>query len=434
MLFAIVWQLFRGFSPLALDPPTWQITAHDRLAYRFINQIPPEAPLSAQGKLYPHLSNRIVAYQLPNVNEADYVFVDVTRGAWPIHPNDLWAQIRELLSSGQFGVQDAADGYLLLRRGLSQTTLPDTFYDFARTPVAEPQYPLMVEFGDALRLLGFDLIDDPRRQETAVRLYWQPLKPLGQDLRLYPFFVDDQGHILEDTEQRPLLTQLWYPPHLWQPGEIVVAETMPWALGERWSLAVGVLDGSPWSDWSRRLPVQVVESPTVLRRFEADTWVRLATFTRQGRNLTEIVPSEMELQPAQPIQANLGDQMQLLGYDAPVHIEADQGTLPVTLYWQAMTTIPLDYTIFVHLIGPDGQLVAQHDNSPWWEVTIPTSTWQPGEKLRDKHQLELPPERPSGPYRLQIGVYYWQTLERLPILENGTPVNNYVELGFIEVE
>ena len=32
LMVALVWQLFHGFSPLALDPPRWEITAHDRLA------------------------------------------------------------------------------------------------------------------------------------------------------------------------------------------------------------------------------------------------------------------------------------------------------------------------------------------------------------------------------------------------------------------
>ncbi len=30
--------------------------------------------------------------------------------------------------------------------------------------------------------------------------------------------------------------------------------------------------------------------------------------------------------------------------------------------------------------------------------------------------------------------YYWETLERLPVLEGGVPVNNFVELGDITVE
>ena len=91
--------------------------------------------------------------------------------------------------------------------------------------------------------------------------------------------------------------------------------------------------------------------------------------------------------------------------------------------------MPLDYTIFVHLIGPDGDTVAQHDGQPWWEVPLPTSTWQPGEMLQDRHTLPLPSDLQPGEYRLEVGVYYWQTLERLPVVENGAPVKDFVELG-----
>ncbi len=425
---ALGWQLFRGYSPLALDPPGWEITAHDRLAARFLAQIPPQASVAAQGKLYPHLSDREWAYQLPDVANADYVFFDATTGTWPVHPNDIWALARNLLASGDYGVLDAADGYLLLRRGLTATTIPDEFYDFARVDDPRPQHPLAVEFGGKLRLLGFDVLDDPRRQETAVRLYWQPLEPLPKGTRLYPFFVDAENHIIETTEQRPLLTQLWYPPELWQPGEVVVSETMPWALGEHWSLAVGVLAGNDWADWSQRWPVQVLESPQPLRRFEANTWVRLATFQRNGRTLAEVTPPETDLQPPQPLQANLGDQMELRGYG--VSGPAD-GQLAVTLYWQALAPMARDYSIFVHLLGPDGQMVAQHDGQPFWDVAIPTSSWQPGEKLLDRHALALPDNLPPGDYQLQAGVYYWETLERLPVLQNGQPVNDFVSLGTI---
>jgi hypothetical protein len=207
---------------------------------------------------------------------------------------------------------------------------------------------------------------------------------------------------------------------------------MPWALGDRWSLAVGVLNGSAWADWSQRLPVEIIDAPQPLRRFEAHTWVRLTTFERQGRPLVEILPDESDFQPAQPLQANFADQMQLLGYDTAV--ETDPAALSLTLYWQALTALPRDYTIFVHLLDAEGNLVAQHDNGPWWEVAIPTSTWQPGEKLRDQHRLDLPADLPPGSYQLQIGVYYWETLERLPVLENGTPLNNYVELGRVDLK
>ncbi|MFN8459373.1 MAG: DUF2079 domain-containing protein [Anaerolineae bacterium] len=451
LIVAFTWQLYYGYSPLAFDPPHWKITPHNRLAQRFIAQIPPDASLAAQGKLYPHLSNRLIAYQLPDVNEAEYIFFDATTGTWPVHPNDIWALAEKLLHSGDYGVLDAADGYLLLKRGLTNTTIPDEFYSFARVSDPQPQYPLTVDFGDELRLLGFDMTDDPRRRETSVRLYWQALKPLNRQLRLYPFFVNPQGQVVETTEQRPLLTQLWYPPRLWTPGQVIVAQTLPWALGDRWSLAVGVLAGKDWSDWSQRVPVTTAARrplttdaeaevctpaplhpclPALLRRFEANTWVRLATFERQGRYLVEVPPTDPTLQPTHSTQANFDSKMELRGYD----VTQNGHELAVTLYWQALASMNLDYTVFVHLLGPDGQTVAQHDGQPAWEVPLPTSTWQPGEILQDKHILALPLNLSPGQYRLQVGVYYWQTLERLPVIEQNAPVNDFVNLGDVGVK
>jgi uncharacterized membrane protein len=316
---ALGWQLFYGYSPIALNPPHWEITAHDRLAARFLAQIPPEATVAAQGKLYPHLSNREIAYQLPDVNGAEYVLFDVTTGTWPVHPNDIRSLAGELLASGEYGVLDAADGYLLLRRGLTETTLPAEFYDFARAGEAiTPQYPLNLEFGDRLRLLGYDLLDDPRRGETALRFYWQPLESLPAGTRLYPFIVDADNNIIENSEQRPLLAQLWYPPELWLPGEVVIAETMPWPLGDRWSVAAGVMTGDNWADWSRRMPMTGLAGSDVTRRMEANTWARLHTFERTGRQLTQVTPPASNLTPPRPIAANFGDELTLRGFDVTV--------------------------------------------------------------------------------------------------------------------
>ena len=75
----------------------------------------------------------------------------------------------------------------------------DAFYDFARLPNLGFDNPLNITFGDELRLLGFDTVDDPRRQETHVQLYWQAMRPIERDLRIYPFFVDQTGQVIEDA-------------------------------------------------------------------------------------------------------------------------------------------------------------------------------------------------------------------------------------------
>jgi hypothetical protein len=170
------------------------------------------------------------------------------------------------------------------------------------------------------------------------------------------------------------------------------------------------------------------------RRFEASTWVRLATFERQGRQLVEVTPAEGNIQPDHPLRANLGDKMVLLGYDLSPTVGQRGQELAVTLYWQAGAPMELDYTVFVHMIGPDGNRVAQHDGQPWWEVPLPTSSWQPGETLRDRHMLNLPADLPPRAYQLQVGAYYWQTGKRLPVLVDGKSAGDSIALGAVQVE
>ena len=434
LLVASYFHIVRGRSPLSFARPRWEITAHDRLAERFIAQIPPDAPLSAQSKLYPHVAHRIKAYQFPDVNDAEYVFLDVTTSSWPIHPNDLQSKFEELLASGEFGILDAADGYILLKRGLPRTTLPDEFYSFARAEnSAAPQYPARIRFGDNLLLTGYDVLDlvnDRGGSEVAIRWYWQALSAIKSGVRVYPFFVDDQNRILEDITRRPLVAQRWYPPQRWQPGETIVTETIPWDVGRRWSLGVGALNGGSWTDWNRRLPVFPEDVEDSVRLFDAKTWARLATFARRGRALVKLDTAPPEITPANVRQVNFDDQIELQGYT----VEQTGRRLQVTLFWRAKKDISRDYSVFVHVVNTGGDIVAQHDGQPGWQVTIPTGSWLPGETVLDRHTIELPADLPPGTYTLNAGIYYWETLERLPVLENGAPVDNFVTLGSVKLK
>ena len=87
--------------------------------------------------------------------------------------------------------------------------------------------------------------------------------------------------------------------------------------------------------------------------------------------------------------------------------------LSVTLIWDTLAAVPADYTVFVHLLGTDGQLVAQHDGTPLFG-TRPTSTWQPGERLLDRHDFVLPEGVGVPAGVLRAGLYLPATLERLP--------------------
>ena len=130
------WQL--GMTPLGRSFRWPEVTEHHRLAAEFIAMIPPDAALSAQANLYPHVALRRKAYLFPAVNDAEYVFLDVTSPAYPIDVPGLWGEVHNLLDIGGFGVRRAQDGYLLLQRGLPpgwERLESAGFLSFARGPI-----------------------------------------------------------------------------------------------------------------------------------------------------------------------------------------------------------------------------------------------------------------------------------------------------------
>ena len=79
-------------------------------------------------------------------------------------------------------------------------------------------------------------------------------------------------------------------------------------------------------------------------------------------------------------------------------------SLPVVLTWSASQRPAADLTAFVHLIGPDGSLVAQYDKTPL-DGFYPTTGWTPETVLTDNYMLQLPDTLPPGRYRLDAGWY-----------------------------
>lgn len=97
-------------------------------------------------------------------------------------------------------------------------------------------------------------------------------------------------------------------------------------------------------------------------------------------------------------------------------------TLTVTLVWRARQTIPADLTVFVHLLGADGQIVTQQDNPPLFG-TRPTTTWRPGERLIDRYTLHVPPNTPAQVTALMTGMYDPATMRRQSFAQGETVIS-----------
>nr|BBH93238.1 hypothetical protein KTA_14370 [Thermogemmatispora argillosa] len=93
--------------------------AHDRLAARFLQEIPPAASVSTQTMLVPHLSERRSIYLFPyGAGYADYILLNAPGYYYPFKSYaDYERAVDAVLSSGEYGVIDMQEGYILLKKG-----------------------------------------------------------------------------------------------------------------------------------------------------------------------------------------------------------------------------------------------------------------------------------------------------------------------------
>lgn len=403
-----------GWTPLSLRVETYRPTWASASLPAYAAQIPPEAVVSASAAIHPHLAHRRIIYLFPTLQQAEYVLVDVT-DIPGVHPNDARSQLLQMLTTG-WQLLAASDGLILAQKTaqpLSSSTLilPNEFYNFVRT-TRSPKQPTPLTFGDGeLQLLGYDLHDDPD-DGVIFRFYWQALKPLPDGLRLWPLVYDDLGRLLSDPAQVPMIASLWYPPAAWQPrSEIIVTETLPQLLPDMFHLGLAVGPEGSLTEPALRYPVTNKVPQTVL--LQPGRWVQLASFQRRGPLLNHL-PVTPTLQPLTPVDVQFGPDIHLTGLWFEQQAVRRGDTVPLLLRWSATASPLTDYTVFVHLLAPDGSLAAQNDAFPTWLTTRPTSGWPVGQPVLDSHYVELPVDLEPGPYLLQLGLYETPTLERLP--------------------
>ncbi len=90
----------------------------------------------------------------------------------------------------------------------------------------------------------------------------------------------------------------------------------------------------------------------------------------------------------------------------------------VTLLWRAESPLPVSYLVFVHLVAPDGRLIAQSDSEPMDGVR-PTSSWRTGEYIEDRHALSWHVKEYRGEAAVRVGIYDLRTGARLTLADGS---------------
>ncbi len=422
-------QLLWGYFPGAPHFKLYTITEHHRRAAPILAQIDAAAVVSAQDKLNPHTSGRRTSLVFPTLaaddaTPADTVFVDVTGPAWPQHPNDLRASVTALLNDG-WGVVAADDGYLLLSASDGAPfagRFAPTFYSPWLPGDVTPRFAQQAAFGDHLRLLGYDLVDDAHG-EVVTRFYWQADAPLTEPLTVTMRYLDDAGAPIFDSTFYPPVASLWYPVTEWPQDETVLVQSLPWAVAdEGFALEVAVFatDGAV-------LPVEQVGAPLPVVE---GGWLRLGGFERTHAGWQPLAPVAFT---AAPLDASFSGAARLL-HGAVEPLERNAMTASVNLAWRLDAAAPLDYSLFLQVINAQSEKVAQLDTQPRDAAgPLPMSTWPLGATVAGRYAIPLPADLPPGPYTVIVGVYDWQAGVRLPATGADVQPGDVVQVGKIQI-
>ena len=138
-----------------------------------------------------------------------------------------------------------------------------------------------------------------------------------------------------------------------------------------------------------------------------DQWrgnVRLAVYMMPEQSTPDETSDGLNLK--------LGSEITLLGYRAWNLAPHAGEVTQLQLLWRADQKPAGRYKVFLQLLDPRDQVIAQRDAEPAGE-SQPTDAWPAGETIADNHGLLIPPGTPPGTYRRIVGMYDRETLQRL---------------------
>ncbi|MCJ7620335.1 MAG: hypothetical protein MUP64_08985, partial [Anaerolineae bacterium] len=117
----------------------------------------------------------------------------------------------------------------------------------------------------------------------------------------------------------------------------------------------------------------------------------------------------------EPLETNFDNQVELVGFEIDGSQFHPGDDIHLALKWRALSEPKEDYHAFAHLLAEGSRTVAGHDKGPLNEYFRATA-WPVGEPLRDEYIISIPRDLPPGRYGLEVGLYSYPELQRLPVL------------------
>jgi len=278
------------------------------------------------------------------------------------------------------------------------------------------QRAAQINLGDKVLFLGYDLASDAVRQgeDLHLVLYWQAQQPLEKQYSVFahldapPDYTTWAGS--DNLNPGGIPTSRWAPA-LYTRDEhtISIPADLP---PVEYLLQVGLYDKVT----GERLPILAADSKSAASRSTKGDSIPL-----QPVHVLRAKPINVRCLPHRD-GSLLGGKIELLGYELEEEPMRPGGVLELTLYWQAREEIGESYIVFTHLLDGEGNILGQQDGIPV-EGLYPTLAWLAGQVVEDKHRIPITATAPAGSYRIAVGMYQLDSLERLEAVDaEGNPL------------
>ena len=272
-------------------------------------------------------------------------------------------------------------------------------------PLPQPPFVVDEPASPELRLLGYER--GPLAAETgepvALALWWLAAEPLPHMTVNLSLLNETTGENRAFGTIQPFYNL--YPFATWTTPAFVIDRQI-----------VRIPDDLPSGDYRLRLELAGNSQETL---YTADLGPLAVS-----RTARVFEPPMLEYR----LDALFGEEIALLGYNLP----AGEGDRLLELVWQAAAQPTTDYTVFVHVLNPDGICCVWQSDAMPRGGTYPTSRWRPGEVVTDPYEIALPEGLATGDYEIEVGLYVAEMGERLPVT-SGKARENVVRLQPLKV-
>ena len=240
---------------------------------------------------------------------------------------------------------------------------------------------------------------------------------------IFPYTVMGEMRFDYTTDSR------WLSPW-WQPGEII---------GERYDQRLP-LDAAA-GDYPLALGLRNLSQGQELTFADGSSLLSLGSITVTGSPAA--LPDDLMANIAHRVglvraSASAGGQHRQAVWEEPLVVHPGD-TIHVIITWEALAPPDDNWKVFVHLLDPaTNQPIAQQDNPPLGGA-FPTFLWFPkwvaGQTVTDPYRIQVPLDAPPGDYRLEVGMYGFTSLQRVPFFDSeGNLTGDRFILGTVHID